>query len=126
MQTRIAQGRIKDADCYVNAAQGAAKRAAALTHRLLAFSRRQTLDPKPTDVSRLVQGMEDMIRSTIGPSIYFKPMAVAGKLWPTFVDSGQLENALLNLCINARDAMPDGSKLTIETVLSGVAPLGWR
>ncbi len=115
LQTRIAQGRIKDADRYVNAAQGAAKRAAALTHRLLAFSRRQTLDPKPTDVSRLVQGMEDMIRSTIGPSINFKPMAVAGKLWPTFVDSGQLENALLNLCINARDAMPDGGKLTIET-----------
>ncbi|MGI4798645.1 MAG: PAS domain S-box protein, partial [Janthinobacterium lividum] len=64
MQTRIAQGRIKDVDRYVNAAQGAAKRAAALTHRLLAFSRQQTLDPKPTDVDRLVTGMEDMIRRT--------------------------------------------------------------
>ncbi len=69
LQTRIAQGRIKDVDRYVNAAQGAAKRAAALTHRLLAFSRRQTLDPKPTDVNRLARGMEELIRRTVGPAI---------------------------------------------------------
>ena len=67
LQTRMAQGRIKDIDRFVNAAQAAAKRAAALTHRLLAFSRRQTLDPKPTDVNRLVAGMEDLIRRTAGP-----------------------------------------------------------
>ncbi len=114
MQTRIAQGRIKDVDRYVNAAQGAAKRAAALTHRLLAFSRRQTLDPKPTDVNRLIQGMEELIRRTVGPEITVETVAASG-LWPTLVDPGQLENALLNLCINARDAMPDGGKITIES-----------
>ena len=115
MQTRIAQGRIKDVDRYVQAAQGAAKRAAALTHRLLAFSRRQTLDPRATDVNRLVDGMEELIRRTVGPEIAVELLVEAGDLWPTLVDSGQLENALLNLCINARDAMPDGGKLTIET-----------
>jgi signal transduction histidine kinase/CheY-like chemotaxis protein len=115
LQTRMAQGRIQEVDCYVNAAQGAAWRAAALTHRSLAFSRRQTLDPKPTDVSRLVAGMEELIRRTIGPGIAMEPMVAAGGLWTTLVDPSQLENALLNLCINARDAMPDGGKLTIET-----------
>ncbi len=114
LQTRIAQGRIKDVDRYVNAAQGAAKRAAALTHRLLAFSRRQTLDPRPTDANRLVTGMEDMIRRTVGPEITVET-ALPGELWPTLVDPGQLENALLNLCINARDAMPDGGRITVET-----------
>ena len=115
MQTRIAQGRIKDVDRYVNAAQGAAKRAAALTHRLLAFSRRQTLDPKPTDMNRLVQGMEELIRRTVGPEIMVEPMVGTAGIWLTLVDPGQLENALLNLCINARDAMPDGGTITIET-----------
>ncbi|MGI4800191.1 MAG: ATP-binding protein, partial [Janthinobacterium lividum] len=99
---------------YVAAAQGAAKRAAALTHRLLAFSRRQTLDPKPTDVNRLVGGMEDLVRRTIGPAIELEIVG-AGALWPTLVDPPQLENALLNLCINARDAMPAGGRMTIET-----------
>ena len=115
LQTRIAQGRIKDVDRYVNAAQGAAKRAAALTHRLLAFSRRQTLDPKPTDMNQLVRGMVELIGRTVGPEITVEPAAGAAGLWPTLVDPGQLENALLNLCINGRDAMPDGGKLTIET-----------
>ena len=115
LQTRIAQGRIRDVDRYVDAAQGAARRAAALTHRLLAFSRRQTLDPKPTDVNRLVGGMEELIRRTVGPSITVEPMVDAAGLWSTLVDPGQLENALLNLCINARDAMPSGGRLTIET-----------
>lgn len=114
LQTRVAQGRIRDVDRYVNAAQGAAKRAAALTHRLLAFSRRQTLDPKPTDVNRLVAGMEELVRRTVGPEISVEPIA-GGGLWPTLVDPSQLENALLNLCINARDAMPGGGKLVIET-----------
>lgn len=89
--------------------------AAALTQRLLAFSRRQTLDPKPTDVNRLVGGMEELIRRTVGPTVELEVVG-AGGLWATKVDPSQLENALLNLCINARDAMaPDGGRLTIET-----------
>ncbi len=115
LQTRVAQGRIRDVDRYINAARGAAKRAASLTHRLLAFSRRQTLDPKPTNVNRLAAAMEELIRRTIGPGIAMEPLMAAGGLWNTLVDPGQLENALLNLCINARDAMPDGGKLTIGT-----------
>ena len=114
MQTRMSQGRMTDLDRYMTAAQGAARRAAALTHRLLAFSRRQTLDPKPTDVNALVGGMEELIRRTVGPSIQIEVVGAAG-LWPAMVDPGQLENALLNLCINARDAMPEGGRIPVET-----------
>jgi len=114
LQNRLAQGRLIDLDRYITAAQGAAKRAAALTHRLLAFSRRQTLAPKPTDVNRLITGMEEMIRRTAGPEIATE-VVTAGGLWNTLIDPNQLENALLNLCINARDAMPKGGRLTIET-----------
>ena len=85
-------------------------RAAALTHRLLAFSRRQTLDPKPTDVNQLVRGMEELFRRTVGPAIQVETK-LAGELWPALCDPNQLENALLNLVINARDAMPDGGHL---------------
>jgi PAS domain S-box-containing protein len=111
---RIAQGRLADVERYSLAAQGAAKRAAALTHRLLAFSRRQTLDPRPTDVNRLVGGLEELVRRTVGPEVTIDVVAAVG-LWPTLVDPNQLENAVLNLCINARDAMPEGGRLTIET-----------
>jgi PAS domain S-box-containing protein len=114
LEMRLAQGRIGELGRYVNMAQTAAKRAAALTHRLLAFSRRQTLDPKPTDVNRLVAGMDELICRTMGPPIKVNFVAAPG-LWPVFADPNQLENALLNLCINARDAMPDGGTLTIET-----------
>ncbi len=114
LKTRITQGRFNDVDRYVEAAQGAANRAAALTHRLLAFSRRQTLDPKPTDINRLVSGLEEMVQRTVGPEIVVDTVGPAD-LWATLVDPGQLENALLNLCINARDAMPDGGRITIET-----------
>ena len=113
MEIRLAQGRLTDLDKYMAAAQGATKRAAALTHRLLAFSRRQTLDPRPTNVDTLVEGMIDLIQRTVGPGIAVAT-ATAPSLWPALVDPSQLENALLNLCINARDAMPDGGRITIE------------
>ena len=114
LKTRAAQGRLADVDRYVKAAQSAASRAAALTHRLLAFSRRQTLEPKATDVNRLITGLEELIRRTMGPAVAVKVAGARG-LWHTMVDQSQLENALLNLCINARDAMPDGGQLTINT-----------
>ncbi len=114
LRTRLSQGRVGEIDRYVMAAQGAAKRAAALTHRLLAFARRQTLDPKPVDANRLIADMEDLIRRTMGPAITVEHIG-AGGLWTILVDPNQLENVLLNLCINARDAMVDGGKLTIET-----------
>ncbi len=114
MMLRLAQGRTQELDRYVLAAQGAAKRAASLTHRLLAFSRRQTLDSKPTDVNELVADMTELVRRTVGPEISVEFVG-AGGLWSALVDPHQLESALLNLCINGRDAMPDGGKLTIET-----------
>jgi PAS domain S-box-containing protein len=112
MRTKMAQDRIIGFDRYVDAGLRAVRRAAALTHRLLAFSRRQTLDPRPTDAARLVHDMEDLIRRTAGPAVELQ-VAAADGLWPTLVDPPQLENALLNLCINARDAMPGGGRLTI-------------
>jgi PAS domain S-box-containing protein len=114
LQIRISQARYKDVDRYISVARGAANRAAALTHRLLAFSRRQTLDPKATDINRLVGSMRDLINNTVGPTIDVNIHETTG-LWTTLVDPNQLENALLNLCINARDAMPDGGVIKIET-----------
>ncbi|GKS97884.1 response regulator [Acidovorax sp. SUPP3434] len=114
LHRRVGQGRYDDLERYVSVGQGAAKRAASLTHRMLAFSRRQTLDPKPTDVNRLVKGMEELIRRTIGPENELEVVGAVG-LWTTHVDPHQLESALLNLCINSRDAMPGGGRLTIET-----------
>jgi signal transduction histidine kinase/ActR/RegA family two-component response regulator len=96
------------------AAMSGVQRAATLTHRLLAFSRQQPLDPEPLDVGRLVSDMSDLLRRTLGESIAIETV-LAGGLWQTKVDANQLENVLLNLAVNARDAMPDGGKLTIET-----------
>ncbi|MFJ4346560.1 ATP-binding protein [Pseudomonas sp. NPDC089401] len=114
IRARLTQGRLAEVDKYMTAAQGAAKRAAALTHRLLAFSRRQTLDPRPTDVNALMDGMSELIRRTVGPEIRIETVGAEG-LWPALVDAGQLENALLNLCLNARDAMPEGGRITLDT-----------
>jgi PAS domain S-box-containing protein len=111
---RRSQGRFAEMEKYIAAAQGAARRAASLTQRLLAFARRQTLDPKPTDVNRHITEMEELIRRTVGPTIRIESVKAAG-LWNVLVDANQLENSLLNLCINARDAMPDGGALMIET-----------
>lgn len=114
IRTRLMQGQIDELDRYVTGAQQAVKRAASLTQRLLAFSRRQTLDPKPSNINKVISGMHDLITRSVGPSVAVETVATDG-LWNTLVDVGQLENALLNLCINARDAMPDGGRLTIET-----------
>ncbi len=117
LRIRAAQGRTAEFGRYIETALTSVNRAAALTHRLLAFSRRQTLDPKPTEVNRLVSGMEDLFRRTVGPSIQIETR-LADELWPILCDPNQLESALLNLVINARDAMPDGGHLLIETANS--------
>jgi len=114
IQRRVASGRVNDLDRYVDAATTSANRAAALTHRLLAFARRQSLDPKPVDVNRLVLSMEDMLRRTMAEHITFETRLQADP-WLAYTDAHQLENALLNLVINARDAMSEGGRLIIQT-----------
>ena len=114
VQRRVAQGRIGELDRFITGATTAANRAAALTHRLLAFSRRQPLDPRPVRANPLIASMEDLLRRTLGERTALELVLAAG-LWPTLCDPNQLESAILNLAINARDAMPDGGQLTIET-----------
>ena len=115
MLTKLTQGKTDSLARYGMAAMGSAQRAASLTHRLLAFARRQPLDPKPVDSNRLIASMEDLLRRTLGP-LYDLRLRFADELWVTHCDPYQLESAVLNIAINARDAMPDGGMLSIETL----------
>jgi signal transduction histidine kinase/ActR/RegA family two-component response regulator len=110
---RSASGKPFDAQRYIDAATQSANRAATLTHRLLAFSRRQPLIPRPTDVNQLMLSMEEILRRSLNENIRMHLFA-HDDLWQTLCDPHQLESALLNLVINARDAMPDGGQLTID------------
>jgi len=114
IQKRIAEGRINELDRFIGGAMTSAQRAAALTHRLLAFSRRQPLDPRALRVDPLVTSMEDLLHRTLGESIRLE-LNLGADPWLTMCDPNQLESAVLNLVINARDAMPDGGRLLIET-----------
>jgi len=126
---RLASGRFADLKRYLTAAQTSANRAASLTHRLLAFARRQSLDPQPVDVKQLVLSMEEMLRRTMAEQIQLD-ITLQDDPWLAFSDAHQLENALLNLAINARDAMLGGGRLSIrsghahigETEPDGLAP----
>ncbi|MFD2365238.1 ATP-binding protein [Pseudoduganella sp. GCM10020061] len=114
MKLRVRLGQSDDLIQRIDSAIGITKRAAALTHRLLAFSRRQALDPKPTRVNELIMSMNDLFRHSTGPSVRILT-DLCPSLWTTLCDPNQLENALLNLANNARDAMPGGGDLRIET-----------
>ncbi len=114
LKRRIAAGRTDDVERFMDAAVESANRAAALTHRLLAFARRQPLDPQSLDVNRLIEGMEDLLRRTLGEQVKLE-IKLSDELQLVVADANQLENALLNLAINSRDAMPQGGRLTIET-----------
>ena len=113
IRRRLDAGRTQDIVRFIDAASTSALRAAALTHRLLAFARRQSLDTKPSDVNALVAGMDDLLRRTLGK--HALGIVLGAGLWPAMTDANQLENAILNLAINARDAMPEGGRLSIET-----------
>ncbi len=99
---------------FMDAAYKATERAATLTHRLLAFARQQPLEPEPINANRMITEMSDLLRSTLGEHIRIETVSAAG-LWTTNADAHQLESAVLNIAINARDAMPEGGRLTIET-----------
>jgi CheY-like chemotaxis protein len=102
------------AERFITSAMEGAQRGAQLTSRLLAFSRQQPLDPRPLDTNALVRDMSDLLTRSIGESIRLQTV-LAAELWSTFTDASQLESAVVNLCVNSRDAMPEGGWLTLET-----------
>lgn len=112
-QRRLARGET-DISRFTDAAMDGARRAATLTSRLLAFARRQPLQPQVIDPNRVISGMSDLLRRTLGESVELE-VVLGGGVWRSFTDQSELENAILNICVNARDAMPEGGKLTIET-----------
>lgn len=114
LRSRLEAGTFEGATRYIDLGLESVERAATLTQRLLAFSRRQTLDPKPLDINRMVRSIEDLVQRTLGPAVDVRALLLAN-LWPSMIDASQLESSLLNLCVNAHDAMPDGGRLTIET-----------
>ncbi len=114
VQFRINEGRIGDVDKFLKGAVASANRAAALTHRLLAFSRRQPVDPKPLNANELIGSIEELLRRSMGETVILNT-ELAPDLSLVRCDPNQLENALLNLVINARDAMPDGGRVKIVT-----------
>jgi PAS domain S-box-containing protein len=115
VKRRMEANKFDDIARFMDAASNSAKSAAALTHRLLAFARRQSLESRPNDLNRLVTGMEDLLKRTLGERIELQ-CVLAEDLWTALTDANQVESAVLNLAINARDAMPNGGRLTIETV----------
>jgi PAS domain S-box-containing protein len=116
LEKRLARGET-DVGRYIEAAKDGANRAASLTHRLLAFSRRQPLQPEVIDANRMIAGMSEMLTRTLGELVSVETVLAAG-LWKVHADNSQLENAILNLAVNGRDAMPSGGKLTVETANS--------
>jgi nitrogen-specific signal transduction histidine kinase/CheY-like chemotaxis protein len=114
MERRIAKGLTQELLPWLSAAKASADRAASLTHRLLTFSRRQPIDPRPLQVNPLLTSMEGLLVRTLGEAVDLT-LTLAHDLWTTRCDANQLESAILNLAINARDAMPDGGKLSIDT-----------
>jgi signal transduction histidine kinase/CheY-like chemotaxis protein len=112
LQRKLARGET-DVDRFIDGALDGARRAAGLTQRLLAFSRQQSLNLEPINPGRMIGGMTELLSRTLGEQIRLETV-FAPALWPVKTDAGQLENAILNLCVNARDAMPDGGRLTIE------------
>lgn len=114
LRRRLSRGRTDDLDSLIDLGVTSANRAAALTHRLLAFSRRQSLDSKPVHMNQLVDSMGELIHRSLNESIRLD-MQLEEQLWTAEADPNQLESALLNLVLNARDAMPEGGRLTVAT-----------
>lgn len=114
LRRRLARGRTEDLDSLIDLGVTSANRAAGLTHRLLAFSRRQSLDPKAVQMNTLVMSMGELLQRSLNESIRLD-MQLDDQLWIAEADPNQLESALLNLVLNARDAMPDGGKLVVQT-----------
>ncbi len=114
LRRRLARGRLDDLDSLIDLGVTSANRAAGLTHRLLAFSRRQSLDPKPVQINQLVTSMGELLQRSLNESTVLD-MQLSGQLWTAEADPNQLESALLNLALNARDAMPSGGRLVVET-----------